>query len=52
MLNAVFLMIKMGIYANQKLIDSSFKKGDQIWFMRGSRNFRQVGEGGPGPYGI
>ena len=36
----------------RKLIVSWFKKGDQIWFMRGSRNFRQVGEGGPGPSGI
>ena len=34
----------------RKLIVSLFKKGDQIWFMRGSRNFRQVGGGGgPGP---
>ena len=36
----------------RKVIVSSFTKGDQIRFMRGSRNFRQVGEGGPGPSGI
>ena len=32
----------------RKVIVSSFKKGDQKWFMRGSRNFRQLGGGGDG----
>ena len=32
----------------RKLIVSSFKKGDQIWFMRGSRNVCQFWAGGGG----